>query len=367
MKEDLPESKQVSQDFNAGYLRSKMPGNRREKSNFLAMLIFGANIFAYLLTFWTIIFAPFWLVKIIAIGLNGLFIGTLFVIGHDACHQSFTSSKFLNHLLGRIVFLPSLTTFSAWEVAHNQLHHGWTNFKQNDVFVPLSKREFDALPRWRRNVERFYRTIIGIAFYYQIEVWWKHLIAPRQSDFEKMNRRVFRFDILLIIGFLIFQLITLFVAVPYLMAQFNLTAPIFPLLILTNLLVPYAVWAWLYAFVTLQHHTHPNVPWFDKRAEWNFFNSQVQASVHVVLPRVIEILFLNVLEHTAHHVDSKIPLYKLRESQKVLEKEFPEQITVHASSLSQFHNTMKICKLYDYDDHCWTDFDGNVTAKIEIN
>lgn len=221
MKEDLSENMQTSQNFNAGYVRSKLLEDRREKSNFLAILIFSANIFAYFLTFWTIVFAPFWAIKIIAVGLNGLFIGTLFIIGHDACHQSFTSNRFLNHLLGRIVFLPSLTTFSAWEAAHNQLHHGWTNFKQNDVFIPLSKPEFDALPRWRQNVERFYQTAVGIGFHYQIEVWWKHLIVPRQSDFEKMNRRVFMFDISLIIAFLLFQIMTLFVAVPYLAAQTN--------------------------------------------------------------------------------------------------------------------------------------------------
>jgi hypothetical protein len=39
--------------------------------------------------------------------LTGFLVVMLFVIGHDACHQSFTSSRPLNELIGRIAFLPS--------------------------------------------------------------------------------------------------------------------------------------------------------------------------------------------------------------------------------------------------------------------
>ena len=353
--------------LNAGYVRSKMPKTRHWQSNLLAIAIFGANFSAYLLTFAAIIFAPFWAIKIIAVALNGLFIGTLFVAGHDACHGSFAANKFLNHLLGRIAFLPSLITFSAWEVAHNQLHHGFTNLKPKDYpFVPLSKQEFDALPNWRKNLHRFYRTIFGVAFYYQIEVWWKHMIIPRKSDFERIKRTVFIFDISLVAAFLLFETVALFFIPQYIAAHFGLEVPSPLMLVLLTVILPFAVWSWLVAFVTLQHHTHPQVRWFDKKSEWDFFNSQVRASVRVELPRIVEILFNNVLEHTAHHVDSKIPLYNLRESQKSLEAAFTKDITVQGGSIMQLHRTLKICKLYDYDNHQWLDFDGNVTSKIEI-
>ncbi|MFZ9667983.1 MAG: fatty acid desaturase, partial [Steroidobacteraceae bacterium] len=38
----------------------------------------------------------------------------LFLIGHDACHGSFFKSKWLNQIVGRIAFLPSMTAFSLW-------------------------------------------------------------------------------------------------------------------------------------------------------------------------------------------------------------------------------------------------------------
>lgn len=351
--------------LSAGFVRSKLPSDRRDKSTLPALSIIGFTVTGYLITFWIIVLVPFWPVKIMAIVINGLFIGTLFIVAHDACHQGFTSSKFLNHLIGRIGFLPALTTFSAWEVAHNQLHHGWTNFKRHDVFVPLSKQEFDSLPRWRRGVERFYRTTVGIAFYYQIEVLWKHLIVPRKSDFERMSKRIFTFDISLVAGYAVLQIILLIFAAPILAGRINVSISSFHILLLTTLILPYSVWAWAYAAVTLQHHTHPAVPWFDKESEWSFFNAQVKSSVRIAMPRIAELFLLNIFEHTAHHVDSKIPLYRLRESQKVLEGAFPEEIVVQTTSIKQFHNTMKTCKLYDYDNHQWLDFEGNVTAGIK--
>ncbi len=50
---------------------------------------------------------------------TGLVISRLFILGHDACHQSLTRHRTLNRWLGRLIFLPSLTPYSLWEVGHN--------------------------------------------------------------------------------------------------------------------------------------------------------------------------------------------------------------------------------------------------------
>src|SRR5262249_32646346 len=136
------------------------------------------------------------------------------------------------------------------------------------------------------------------------------------------NRRTYFFDIVLV---------TLFLALEIGLALFagsatSMTARLYSVFCLV--IVPYLFWNWVMAFVTLQHHTHPSVAWFATKEEWNFFNGQVRGTVHVTLPRPIEMLFQNILEHTAHHVDPKIPLYNLPVSQKELEREFKEDITV---------------------------------------
>src|SRR6185369_2687052 len=114
----------------------------------------------------------------IAAGLAaGVLLAVLFVVGHDACHGSFTSRRWLNSVIGRIAFLPTMTPYSAWELSHNLTHHVYTNLKTLDyVWAPLSKREYDALPGWRRKLERIYRHPLGLALYYPIEIWWKRLL-----------------------------------------------------------------------------------------------------------------------------------------------------------------------------------------------
>ncbi len=76
----------------------------------------------------------------------GFVIGRLFILGHDACHQSLTPHRTLNKWIGRIAFLPSLTPYSLWDVGHNVVHHGYTNLKGFDfVWAPLTQQEYQAL------------------------------------------------------------------------------------------------------------------------------------------------------------------------------------------------------------------------------
>jgi omega-6 fatty acid desaturase (delta-12 desaturase) len=84
-----------------------------------------------------------WWVKVFASLVAALWIARLFVIGHDACHGSYTPNKILNKWIGRIAFLPSLTPYSLWEIGHNLAHHGFTNLKGRDyVWTPYSPNEF---------------------------------------------------------------------------------------------------------------------------------------------------------------------------------------------------------------------------------
>ena len=69
------------------------------------------------------------------------------------------------------------------------------------------------------------------------------------------------------------------------------------------------------------------------------------------------------MEHTAHHVDMSVPLYKLKEAQALLEENLPEQIIVQRFSWRWYFDTARRCKLYDFDRGCWTDFAGRVTSE----
>ena len=112
----------------------------------------------------------------------GFVTGRLFVIGHDACHQSLTPHRRLNKWLGRLAFLPSLTPYSLWDIGHNVIHHGYTNLKGVDfVWAPLTPTEYAALTPFARFKERIYRSGLGPGLYYMSEIWWKRLFFPNRA------------------------------------------------------------------------------------------------------------------------------------------------------------------------------------------
>ena len=69
------------------------------------------------------------------------------------------------------------------------------------------------------------------------------------------------------------------------------------------------------------------------------------------------------MEHTAHHVDMSIPLYKLKQAQAKLEEMLPERIVVQKFSWSWYFRTARSCKIYDYVNQRWLDFKGQPTPQ----
>jgi omega-6 fatty acid desaturase (delta-12 desaturase) len=72
------------------------------------------------------------------------------------------------------------------------------------------------------------------------------------------------------------------------------------------------------------------------------------------------------MEHTAHHVDTQVPLYRLRRAQSLLEQACAGDVPVQRFSWSYFRRCVAACKLYDYERHAWLDFDGTVTAVVPL-
>jgi omega-6 fatty acid desaturase (delta-12 desaturase) len=123
----------------------------------IALLLMDYAIWAGFLA-GTVFFEAWWAKLLCAVAM-GFTIGRLFIIGHDACHQSLTPHRGLNKWLGRIAFLPSLTTYSLWDIGHNVVHHGYTNLKGFDfVWAPLTQEEFAKLSWMGRLLDRIYRS-----------------------------------------------------------------------------------------------------------------------------------------------------------------------------------------------------------------
>ena len=115
-------------------------------------------------------------------------------------------------------------------------------------------------------------------------------------------------------------------------------------------------------FVVYVHHTHTSVSWYSDKSEWLRAQPFVSTTVHLVFPLKWGAAMHHIMEHTAHHVDMSVPLYKLKQAQAKLEEMLPGRIIVQKFSWAWYFHTAKLCKLYDTQKKCWLDFKGNKTA-----
>jgi acyl-lipid omega-6 desaturase (Delta-12 desaturase) len=296
-----------------------------------------------------------WWAKALMVIPGSIAIARLFVIGHDACHGSYTPYDWLNKIVGRIAFLPSLTPFSLWDVGHNVAHHGFTNLKGRDqVWVPMSAEEWQSASKGRRFLERIYRSGFGQGLYYLIEMWWKKLILPTKKHVG-VSRAIFWWDNALVLGVGAAWITALVLWAVY--GNHSVTWTL-----LGGFVLPFLAFNCIMGWVIYVQHTHPEVAWFDKRDEWQKRLGFVTTTVNVVVPKRMGQILHDILEHGAHHVNTGVPLYRLRAAQAALKNAVPQLARVYVLTWKRYWATVRTCKLYDYANHQWMDFKGRVTA-----
>jgi omega-6 fatty acid desaturase (delta-12 desaturase) len=333
-------------------VRARIEDAQRQRGLWLGLASLAVPTVVWLVTLAGVLVAPWWAKVPLGI-VNGMAIGVLFIVGHDACHGILVPYRRLNRLCGRWGLLPALHPYASWVHNHNGLHHGFTNIKEKDPGLPpLSPDEYRALPAWRRWLYRRQRTWYGLGLMYFVEMWLTWEVLPN-TERAPRNRRAFRRDRILVVGFLLLWLGLLIGAA---VVQVDTAIG----LVLIGFVVPQAIFHWLIAFIILQQHTHPRIPWFSERdlPAPSFFQAQVESSPHLIFPFPLRFIMRHVMEHTAHHADPSVPLYQLPDAQRALERAFRRDIVRVLWTPASFLRMLRTCRLYDYSTHRWVDYDG---------
>jgi len=292
----------------------------RHRSLVRAIGVVVPSLAFYLVAFAATVLVPWEWARLPLALVTGFALALLFVIAHDAL----TPSRRLNAILARVLFVAAWHPYTGWVHAHNHIHHGFTNLSPIDyVWMPLAKADYDRLPSWQRFFVRLFRWWPGFGIYYATQIHFRKMVWP-QHDVRNRKQRIWWYlDILIVVAGVALQAWT----VAAVARSLGITASA-PWLILWGLAIPYATTMWLLGFLTYLHHTHPKIPWFKDEREWTFYRGQVLGTTHVRFgtSRGINATIHNIMEHTAHHADPRIPLYHLPDAQEDLETAFAPDV-----------------------------------------
>lgn len=321
----------------------------RSVARALAWWVVDLGIYAGLLTAVFLVDNPF--LKLGLGVLTGLSVACCFVWAHDAAHGTLFAGKDsrLAEVLGTTLMLPSMNMYRLWQFGHNRVHHGFTSLSTIDwIWRPLTPAEYAALSPWRRFLYRRQRSLPTCGLHYLVEVWWKGMVrfAPEPGT---RGRR----------GLLASKAITGLFAL-----GLSVAAAVFGgglMGVAAAVVVPFLVFTYVIALVVYLHHTHPERPFFNARDEWRASIAQVHCSTVIHLSPLSDALLHHIFVHVPHHVDMRIPFYRLPRAWDDLRPEYGDLVKEYRFRWSTVAGIFARCKLFDFDEQRWYTF-GDAAA-----
>lgn len=235
---------------------------------------------------------------LLALPAGGLLV-RLFIIQHDCGHGSFLPTRSANDIIGRALSLLTVTPYDSWKRAH-ALHHASTgdlSRRGTGDIETLTVREYLALNGWRRLRYRLYRNpllLIGFGSPFNFL-----LLQRIPSGVGLPWRTAWRDVLALNLG-----LAVLFVALAF------ATGGVAPVL-LANV-PPVCVAAWIGGWLFYVQHQYEDTIW-EESENWDFHAAALGGSSYYVLPPLLQWVTGNVGLHHIHHLNSRIPNYRLQE------------------------------------------------------
>jgi omega-6 fatty acid desaturase (delta-12 desaturase) len=222
----------------------------------------------------------------------------IFIIFHDCCHGSFLPSRRANRIVGYITGLLTLTPFDLWQRTHARHHATVGDLDRRgvgDVWT-LTLDEYLAASRTRRLFYRVFRNPfvmlgIGPAVLF--------VLANRVSG--RGANRTERLSVHVTNA----GLVAVAVAASFTIGFWTFVAVQGPLLLLAG-----SAGVWLFYV----QHQFEDAYWARHEA-WDPFRAALAGSSYYKLPKVLQWFSGSIGLHHIHHVQPRVPNYKLQQCQ----------------------------------------------------
>jgi acyl-lipid omega-6 desaturase (Delta-12 desaturase) len=276
----------------------------------------GLFLLANASTYWSLRVSYF-LTLALAIPTGALLV-RVFIVQHDCGHGAFFVSRRANNLVGVLCSLMTFTPYANWRRQHAGHHGNWNNLDRRasgaDIYSAcLTVNEYRDLAPWDRVLYRLSRHAIFANLLLPPLIFLGLYRVPFDTpvSWGRERRSVYwtNFGLLILVGSL--GLLLGFEHVLLVQAPIIAVASI--------------IGVWLF---TAQHRFE-TVRWM-RQSDWNFTAASLEGSSFLRLPRVLQWFTGNIGFHHIHHLDPRVPNYRLEECCKAV----PALQAVPAQSLS---------------------------------
>ena len=327
-----------------------VPASCRKRSTPRGLALVIRDLILYAAVVTGIVLSPAWWVTLILIPLAGIMVAAMFVLGHDAAHGALTDNNRLNGVLGRLLFVPSFHIYEAWVLGHNRIHHGHTVRQGMDfVWHPVTVEQYRAMGPWARLRHRIEWSVVGPLPYYLREIWWNKMIAFRQPP-AKWAAAIRRDRYMLYSAVLLVATGATFLGG---LGSGNLLGALW--MITKLLVIPFLVFTHVIGWTVYVHHITPEIRWHTRRG-WTRVAGQVDGTTILRMPKAIDLFFHWIFVHTPHHVDMRIPCYRLNEAAREITAAFPDRTIDRKLRLRTYLMSTRTCKLYDFEEGTWLSY-----------
>ncbi len=228
------------------------------------------------------------------------FLVRIFIIQHDCGHGSFFKSRRANDLTGLLCSLLTLTPYTFWRRQHARHHGSWNNLDRRaasglDIYSScMTVAEYRAMRPWRRGVVRLLHHPIVANLVLPPVVFILLYRTPFDSARNWQRERYALY--LTNIG-----LAGLIAGLGLLLGYAQVAAVQLPVMVLASI-----TGVWLFSV----QHRFEHVLWASD-GNWDFAAAALRSTSYLHLPRILQWFTGNIGFHHVHHVNPRIPNYRL--------------------------------------------------------
>ena len=252
--------------------------------------------------------APFnWAVKISCSFLGGLLMVRAFVIYHDHQHRSILPDSRLAKVLMKLYGLYCLSPNKVWKESHD-FHHKH-NSKLRSAFIGsfpiMTKDNFRRASKSQRLQYLYMRHTLTILCGYFTDFWFGLCLAAFFHDARKNYEGLIAAVWHVSLGVM-------------LVVWFGWSS------LLLTLLVPHFICGAVGSYLFYAQHNFPDVTFVEQGA-WTYEGAALESSSFMTMSGLMHWFTANIGYHHIHHLNAKIPFYRLPEAmEKIPELQHPK-------------------------------------------